>query len=282
MMTSREHTVSIAVTIGEQGTEIINVYAPQETETKDSLAKHTHLPNWLLGGDFDTHHTNWYGPLAAKRAKLIGKCIPSITFLINWTEANGLLLLHKPGHLTHVPNNGSSASIPDATCASGFMHTAFQSWSTNYGDSGDSDHALITTLLHVIPPKFITRQHFHPINCRTFTKAFTGAPPLPTSSEEALEAASQLTQNFAKAIAKAVPWSRPGEKSKASWTPRITVLKSQLATAKRQAKRDLTREDSRIQQRDNAQRWRKAIRKSQWDHWDKTLRCTSSERPSRQ
>lgn len=80
IMTSGDNAISVAVTIRGQRTEIINVYAPRKIETKEALAKNLPLPNCHLGGDFNTHHANWYGPLAADRAKIIGKCIPSATF----------------------------------------------------------------------------------------------------------------------------------------------------------------------------------------------------------
>lgn len=143
------------VTIGGQRIEIINVYAPRKTETKDALNNHTPLPNCLLDGNFNRHHGDRYGPLAADRAKFIVKFIPSATFLIYWTEAHGLLLLNKPGHQTHFPKNGTSPPIPDATLASGSLHTACQSWYADYGESSDLDQALITTLLHIGPYKFV-------------------------------------------------------------------------------------------------------------------------------
>lgn len=277
IMTSGDHTISIGVNIGGHRVEIINTYTPNKKETKDALLDHHPLPNCLLGGYFNKHHANWYGPIAPNRAKIIGKCTPSASFMVNWTEAQGLLLLNKPGQLTHFPRNGSSTTIPDATFASSTMHDAFQIWSANYGASGDSNHALITTSLHISSLAFKSCSQFHRIHWSIVGQYFVKTPPLISTPDEAIVAAAKLSRNFEAAIAAVTPWSRPNQKSKIWWTPEISALKSSLNAAKKRVQQDLTNEAAEEHQKECGRRWRSAIRKAQWDHWDRTMRSAVRE-----
>lgn len=56
------YALSITITLENKRMEVINIYAPTKTEAMRFLLNHHPLPDTLLAGDFNIHHTGWYGP----------------------------------------------------------------------------------------------------------------------------------------------------------------------------------------------------------------------------
>lgn len=122
-MTYENCAIAVTITLNNSCMEIINIYAPHKKETKYSLLNHKILPSCLLAGDFNAHHPNWYGELAANKNNLIRARKPSTEFLVEWMDRHSLLLLSKPDTLTRFPRNGSESSAADCTFASKDIHS---------------------------------------------------------------------------------------------------------------------------------------------------------------
>lgn len=88
----------------------------------------------------------------------------------------------------------------------------------------------------------------------------------------ALAGAELLNQDIQLAIDTAVPWLKPSSRAKKRWTPEITRLKSQLAMEKRFYWKKHSQQTASAASKQAANRWKKAIRKGQWDYWEETFR----------
>lgn len=254
-MTFENCAIAVSITLNNKRMEIINVDAPHKKETKDALLNLKILPSCLLAGDFNAHHTNWYGALAPDKSNIIRASKPSAEFLVEWTDRHGLLLLNTPGTLTHFPRNGSGPSIPDCTFASKDLYSAVANWTADAIDNGDSDHAKLTTTLHVAQPIFQPKRQHHRTDWNLFLAEFNkldAEGDSPNSIEKAELAAEDLNNCFAKAMEKSIPWSKPGQGSNIWWTKEISELKSKLHAGKGRAKQDASDESFKAHQKEEA------------------------------
>lgn len=150
--------IGVSLTIQKSQWEFINIYSPSRNNTELTLADQRPLGNCILAGNFNSHHRDWYGPLATERSKIIGASTASARFINNWTRKHVLRLLNTPGTLTHFPKNQSRPTIPDQYFASEDIYAGFSAWNSDPDGGGDSDHALITTTLSINILKFVSHR----------------------------------------------------------------------------------------------------------------------------
>lgn len=135
--------------------QVIKGYAPTGKETNTILATDTARTNTPMARDFNAYHTMWYAEKATDRAELIKNSGTKADILINHIQDLGLTLQNIPGTYTHFPRaERYRASVPDLSLTSGHATTVVQGWSSNPTGGGNSDHALITTLLVIKKPTF--------------------------------------------------------------------------------------------------------------------------------
>lgn len=121
-----------------------------------------------MGGDFNTHHPNWYGELDPDRPGVILASAGSAEFLVGWTDNHQYQLLNIPGTCTHLPRTGLQSTIPDLTFARGIAAQISHSWCADIKEGGDSDHAPQTTLMSKEPPTFHPRRRMQAANWKLF------------------------------------------------------------------------------------------------------------------
>ncbi|KAL0630650.1 hypothetical protein Q9L58_010501 [Maublancomyces gigas] len=81
----------------------------------------------------------------------------------------------------------------------------------------------------------------------------------------------EIDRSFQRAIRAAIPWSTPRAKAKRWWTQEINELKKDMATTKRLLRANLDNTELKQHSKPMTKKWRKAIRKAQWEHWEETF-----------
>ncbi|KAL0630719.1 hypothetical protein Q9L58_010433 [Maublancomyces gigas] len=184
-------------------------------------------------------------------------------FIVDLTTAKQFNLLNIPGKITHYPRNGTSRTIPDLIFARNYALTMTQGWATDEGEGGESDHVLITTTVNIAKTTFTPRRQHHRTKWDVFNAHMARIHPSPedySTPERTLATAEKINQQFQS-------W----------WTPEITALKNSLAEAKKKARKNLCNEEYKREQRTAAARWRRAIRRAQWQHWEDTFQKMDRE-----
>lgn len=209
-------------------------------------------------------------PLTTSRAGVIRSSTTHPSELINYTEAKNLQLLNTSGTPTHFPRNQNfQTTIPDLSFASGGLYNMTQEWSCDPGEGGDSDHALITTLLQIHPPVFTPTRIHSKTNWEVFTKIVTA---LSFTSDDWITAATtnkaalRLSDLILEAMNGSIPWSKVTQRSKGWWNSDITSLKRRLATEYRWTRRNIDDQSRKEECQHLIKLWRKAIREAQWAH----------------
>lgn len=100
------------------------------------------------------------------------------------------------------------ATIPDLTFTRNQAHTIIQGWEADQDGGGDSDHALITTLLGIKPLSFAPKMQHHCTDWEIFRRTVTTPHPgchNYTAKTGTLKAASDICSLLSKAIKLSVP-----------------------------------------------------------------------------
>lgn len=147
--------------------EVININAASKKETKSFVSNYTPAANSIMTGDFNTHHSIWYGDKSDNKA-LIRNSSNLAEFLVDWVGRFGFTLQNMPRVFSHFPSNGNSSSIIDLTFTRGHATTITSGLSCEAGLGGDSDHAPTTTALRIKPPTFIPRHLHHKTDWAAF------------------------------------------------------------------------------------------------------------------
>lgn len=120
----KQTIVSVAIDLPQTTMEIINIYAPSGNETNSFLTNYTPTTNALIGGDFNVHHTMWYGHEATERTELIKNSKTKAEKLITFIQELGLTLQNTSGTFTHFSKAiNYRNSIPNLTLTSGHVST---------------------------------------------------------------------------------------------------------------------------------------------------------------
>ncbi|KAL0630910.1 hypothetical protein Q9L58_010233 [Maublancomyces gigas] len=238
-----------AVTIQGTAMEFINISAPNKTETQKFLRNHKPLSDCKIAGDFNTHHPDWYSDLAPSRTGGIRASSRSAEFLVDWKSSLQFLLLNTASKPTHYPRNGYQTTIPDLIFARNHDLTLIQGWACDESEGGDSDHALITTTLNIKLPTFIPKRQHDLTDWELFRHHIS---KLQLKKED--DSTVELTIAAAKKIDK-----------------QIQDAINLPATAKRIARAELNVVEYKENHKVAAAKWRKAIRRAQWQYSEDTF-----------
>ena len=118
---------------------IYNFYSPGRQHAVCHLF-HTFLPdqNSIICGDFNSHHTMWYGYRSGQHQRHLSSDSGLADTLVEKIIGLALDLKNTPGEYTHFPRNGSSPSIVDLTLTRGQTSNDVLDWTL--GDDFGSDH----------------------------------------------------------------------------------------------------------------------------------------------
>lgn len=130
-------------------------------------------------------------------------------------------------------------------------------------------------MLYIALPTFTSKRLHHTTDWSRFGKIMADSK-LPKTAwdtkDTRLLVASTIIGQFQQAINAAIPWSKPGPKTKPRWTPEITSLKKKLAVGKRWRRKNGTYEETKKAAKEATRRWKRAIRDAQWIFWEDKLR----------
>ncbi|KAL0630782.1 hypothetical protein Q9L58_010366 [Maublancomyces gigas] len=70
--------------------------------------------------------------------------------------------------------------------------------------------------------------------------------------------------------------SKPGKKSKAWWTPKITLLEAELRTVQRNSWATPDDFEGKQAAKLKANEWRRTIRHAKWEYWEKVFKAADS------
>lgn len=97
---------------------------------------------------------------------------------MEWTERHHHILMNTTGTPTDFPQMANLCpTIPDLTVTRGHAFTISQSWSADSEGGGNSDYALITTLLSICPPEFLPKMQHQGTDWENFRATMNQIPP---------------------------------------------------------------------------------------------------------
>lgn len=239
----------------------MNIYTPTKKETEQVLTNHTPLSACFMTGDFNSHHSEWYGERSDHK-ELLRNSSGLAKFMVDWTDWFGFCLKITPGVVMHFPSNGNSPSIIDLTFIRGHLTTITKGWSWDIGKAGDSDHAVTTRLLAMHPPTIIPRRLYRQMDWAAFNVDLRG---LPCPDEAWADGPSgdgmahDLTTCIHEGINIAVLWSIPSARGKRWWTPEISFHQAKVAATRRTCREQADSQAAKATRKQAGNAWRTAI-----------------------
>lgn len=135
---SQDCILAIAVLINDNHMKFIDVYASNKVEAPAFLATHHPLRDSLLAGDFNAHHTAWYGKQAIEIDGVLHASSRQADMLVELTTEHQYLLINSSSTPTHFPRMANrSDTVPAHRLARRHAPTVFESWSRDPDGGGD-------------------------------------------------------------------------------------------------------------------------------------------------
>ncbi len=229
--------------------QLINIYNEKsllENNNERTIERclHTIIPAkyTIICEDMNAHHSWWNSRITNSiRA----------TELVNWLEKYDFELLNESDILTCSRSNNS---IINLTFATKELNNMLLNWEIDEDKVSDTDHEIILFSINIDSDNLVensiynSQYNFEKANWKAFTEElilqsnkeeFASKINISEMSRELLETeAEKLRDIILHAVNKAISKKRTHEKSKSWWNEELKLLRKELATAKRQYKKN--------------------------------------------
>ena len=258
-----------------------NAYARPLPPNSHSVAPETSFRGfefpYLVAGDFNIHNTAT-DPSRLLSTKEESESAPYFSLATDL----GFSLLNTPGIYTRFPFTGTHRpSVIDLAFTNPHIFPAFRSWDASVLPCTGSDHApILISLRPPSPHDDKPRPRWQEADWPGLTDRLKNwqIPPPPGAPSP-----NQLDQWFSSALSALTavienntPRSRPSPRSKAWWTPLLTILRKEYTKATRRAK-SLRTPDSYGTARQAKLGYFKAIKRAKATYWADFLAKTSPD-----
>lgn len=180
--------LGISLTINSLPYTFLNVYFPDAATLFTFLPSFTPPQNFYMTGDYNCHHTSWYGPAAQDYPDLIRNAATRSPAGAQWTEKHQLVLANRPGVFTHLPRNGNRPSIIDLTWSRSNATPIVTSWHAPPDGGHESDHTSTYSMITIALPVFTPRRMYSKCDWKSFadTVKYAKHPGPPGSAADCL------------------------------------------------------------------------------------------------
>jgi hypothetical protein len=205
---------------------IYNFYSPGRPHAIANLLPQFRpkLPAIIIG-DLHAYHP-WWGSTTTLDDNQIQSFRAETASIVDWMETHSFFLHNKASTLTHFPRNGTSLSVIDLCFLASNITKDILTYEIN--PDSTSDYAICTLYINHIPPTSPPKGAWYRADWTLFQHTITEyGLDLSNigSADEALHAASNITEIIYKATDAVVPWVKQRAKQAPWWHPNLNKIR---------------------------------------------------------